>query len=98
MFNIQSISLSLEYTPTILPSNYHVLFPSVNTGLSSHPQHELATRECKGYGGMVSFRIRGGLKEAQKFMKAIKVSRNISSTSLMDPPIKNHKEIQNSAN
>ena len=34
---------------------------------------------------MVSFRIRGGLKEAQKFMKAIKVSSNISSTSLMDP-------------
>ena len=43
-------------------------------GLPSHPQHQLATRVCKGYGGMVSFRIKGGLKEAQKFMKAIKVS------------------------
>jgi len=30
-------------------------------GLESHPHHELAGRQMKGFGGMVVFRLRGGL-------------------------------------
>lgn len=29
-------------------------------GLESHPQHELASRQMDGYGGMLSFEVRGG--------------------------------------
>ncbi len=38
------------------------LFP----GLSSHPQHELARRQMRDFGGMVSFVIRGGEEAAKK--------------------------------
>ncbi len=41
-------------------------------GLSFHPQYELATRQMKGYGGMVSFKIKGGFEEANNFMKSLK--------------------------
>ena len=36
-------------------------------GLSSHPQHELAKRQMGGFGGIVSFRARGGEEQALAF-------------------------------
>lgn len=41
-------------------------------GLSSHPQYELAKRQMKGSGGMVSFDV-GDVKIAEKFLKSVKV-------------------------
>jgi len=47
---------------------------SVNyPGLSSHPQYELAKKQMTGFGGMVSFQIKGGFEEANNFMKNLKV-------------------------
>eukprot|EP00158_Paraphelidium_tribonemae_P005479 Partr_v1_DN27368_c1_g1_i1_m46389 putative Cystathionine len=43
-----------------------VIYP----GLKSHPQHELACRQANGFGGMISFRIKGGLAHAQKFLQS----------------------------
>ena len=37
-----------------------VLYP----GLTSHPGHEIAARQMRRFGGMVSFRLRGGVEEA----------------------------------
>jgi cystathionine gamma-synthase len=37
-----------------------VIYP----GLESHPQHELAARQMRGFGGMVSFRVKGGRSAA----------------------------------
>ena len=37
-----------------------VLYP----GLASHPGHELAAKQMRGFGGMVSFRVRAGAQEA----------------------------------
>lgn len=45
----------------------------IHPGLPSHPQHELAKRQMRGYSGMVSFYIKGGLKEAETFLKSLKV-------------------------
>merc|ERR1719326_1728819 len=45
----------------------------VYPGLPSHPQHHIAKKYCHGYGAMVSFYLKGGLKEASKFMQALKV-------------------------
>jgi cystathionine gamma-lyase len=42
-------------------------------GLKSHPQHELATKQASGYGGMVSFELKGGLEAARKFAGAVKL-------------------------
>jgi cystathionine beta-lyase/cystathionine gamma-synthase len=36
-------------------------------GLSDHPQHELAKRQMKGFGGMVSFVLKGGFEAAKTF-------------------------------
>jgi cystathionine gamma-synthase len=45
---------------TAHPSVAGVLYP----GLPSHPGHEVAAKQMRGFGGMVSLRIRGGEEEA----------------------------------
>lgn len=42
-------------------------------GLKSHPQHEVAKRQMSGFGGMLSFVIKGGLESAKTFLESIKV-------------------------
>jgi len=42
-------------------------------GLQSHPHHELAKRQMKGFGGMVSFEINGGADAVDSFLRAVKV-------------------------
>ena len=42
-------------------------------GLESHPQHEIAKRQMTGFGGMISFVIKGGLPTATAFLKAVKI-------------------------
>jgi len=42
-------------------------------GLASHPQHELARRQMGGFGGMLTFVIRGGLPAATAFLKAVRI-------------------------
>jgi cystathionine gamma-lyase len=37
-------------------------------GLPSHPQHELAKKQMRDFGGMVSLRLRGGAAAARDFM------------------------------
>jgi cystathionine beta-lyase/cystathionine gamma-synthase len=52
----------------------HPLVESVSyPGLEDHPQHALASRQMRNFGGMVSFRIRGGREEANLFFKNLKV-------------------------
>jgi cystathionine gamma-lyase len=46
-----------------------VIYP----GLESHPQHALARRQQQGFGGMISFVIRGDLARAARFLKACNV-------------------------
>jgi cystathionine beta-lyase/cystathionine gamma-synthase len=46
-----------------------VIYP----GLPNHPDHELARHQMKGYGGMVTCVLRGGLNAARKFMSATKL-------------------------
>lgn len=41
-------------------------------GLASHPQHELAKRQQKGFGGMVSFET-GSLENAKKVLESVKL-------------------------
>ena len=42
------------------PRVSEVLYP----GLPEHPGHEVAAKQMRGYGGMVSFRVRGGVAAA----------------------------------
>ncbi|MBS2025052.1 MAG: cystathionine gamma-synthase [Deltaproteobacteria bacterium] len=42
-------------------------------GLPEHPQHALAKRQMKGFGGMVTFVIKGGLPAARTFLKGVRL-------------------------
>src|SRR3989454_3416645 len=55
----------LEQQPKILRVNY--------PGLKSHPQHARASKLFDGYGGMMSFELKGGVKAAESFMHNTKL-------------------------
>ncbi|MFO0931704.1 MAG: cystathionine gamma-synthase [Planctomycetota bacterium] len=42
-------------------------------GLPSHPQHALAARQMRGFGGMLNFWIRGGLPAARRFLETVRL-------------------------
>ena len=43
-------------------------------GLPSHPDHATAKKQMKGYGGVVSFRVRGDAKETSRVIDACKLA------------------------
>lgn len=49
----------------------------VYPGLASHPQHALAKKQTApgglGFGGMITFFIKGGLDEARRFLETVKI-------------------------
>jgi len=51
------------------PQVERVVYP----GLESHPGHALASRQMRGYGGMLTFVIRGGLPAARAFLSSLRV-------------------------
>ena len=62
-----------------------VLYP----GLRSHPQHALAKKQMvaaggKGYGGMVTIEVKGGVKAAVKVCDALRVAINAMSLGGVD--------------
>ncbi len=57
--NALALAQWLETQPAI----ERVVYP----GLKSHPQHELATRQMQGYGGIVSIVLKGGFDAAKRF-------------------------------
>lgn len=59
--NALKIARFLEAHPRIAK----VYYP----GLESHPQHELAKRQMRGFGGMVTAVIKGGLDDARRFLE-----------------------------
>lgn len=42
-------------------------------GLESHPGHKIAKKQMTGFGGMISFELRGDLKTAVNFMESLKL-------------------------
>ena len=63
-----------------------VLYP----GLESHPQHELAKQQMPGFGGIVTFFIKGDLENARRFLERCRVFSLAESLggveSLVDHP------------
>ncbi|TGV18606.1 cystathionine gamma-synthase [Pseudoalteromonas sp. MEBiC 03607] len=62
--NAFAIAEYLENSPYVS----QVYYP----GLSSHPQHELAKAQQRGFGGMVSFDIKGDINDAAAFLTSLK--------------------------
>ena len=63
--NAFAIARFLEGRPEV----ERVLYP----GLPTHPQHELAARQMRCFGGMISFTLKGGLPEARRFLEAVRI-------------------------
>ena len=51
------------------PKVEKVIYP----GLKSHPQYELAQKQMSGYGGMITFVIKGGLEASRKFLEKVEI-------------------------
>ena len=51
------------------PNVARVFYP----GLKDHPQHDLARRQQRGFGGMVSFEVRGSLKDVHHVLRSTKI-------------------------
>jgi cystathionine beta-lyase/cystathionine gamma-synthase len=63
--NALQIARALEDHPRVK----QVLYP----GLESHPQHELAKRQMRGFGGMISFIMAGSEDEARQMTSRTKI-------------------------
>lgn len=42
-------------------------------GLPEHPGHEVAKKQMKGFGGMISFEVKGGLEESKRVCEAAEI-------------------------
>ncbi len=51
------------------PNVRSVIYP----GLKSHSQHELAQKQMSGFGGIISFFIKGGLDSAKRFLEKVRI-------------------------
>ncbi len=58
--NAMAVALWLEKHPLVEQVNY--------PGLESNPGHEIAKQQMSGYGGMLSFAIKGGLDAIKQFL------------------------------
>lgn len=72
----------------------HVYYP----GLESHAQHELAARQQSGFGGIVSFRVRGSREAAWKVIdstRMISITGNLgdAKTTITHPATTTHGRI-----
>ncbi|HXF82344.1 MAG TPA: PLP-dependent aspartate aminotransferase family protein [bacterium] len=48
-------------------------------GLAEHPGHEVATRQMRGYGGMLSFEVRGGYDAGVRALEALRLAKRATS-------------------
>jgi cystathionine gamma-lyase len=63
--NALQIASWLEAHPRI----ERVIYP----GLRSHPQHELAKHQMRGFGGMITVYVTGGLEDTRRFLERCRI-------------------------
>jgi cystathionine gamma-lyase len=88
--NAMKIANYLENHPKV----EKVIYP----GLASHPQFDIAKKQMKGFGGMITFFLKGGITESRRFLETVKLFSLAESLggveSLVDhPAIMTHASI-----
>ncbi len=53
--------------------NHKEISEVIYPGLSNHPQHELASQQMNGFGGIISMNIKGGLNKSKSFLEKTKI-------------------------
>jgi len=61
----QAVAEFLEIHPRVRRTWY--------PGLPSHPDHEIATQQMQGFGGVVSFEIEGDLETTSRFIDSVRI-------------------------
>lgn len=78
----QEIAQFLEEHPKVTKVNY--------PGLPSHPQHDVARRQMRGFGGMLSFSLGEDLDQVRKFLPRLRLAHaaaNLGSVeTIIGPP------------
>jgi methionine-gamma-lyase len=69
--NAQNIAEFLSRHPKVERVNY--------PGLARHPGHELAKRQMKAFGAMISFEVKGGYESGKKVMDRVKIFARAAS-------------------
>ena len=88
--NAEKIASYLEEHPKVSK----VVYP----GLESHPMHHVAKSQMKGYSGMISFELEGGLEAGKKLMNSVKLcllaeSLGAVETMITHPATMTHAEV-----
>lgn len=63
--NAMKVAKFLEAHPKVEKVSY--------PGLKSHPQHKLAKKQMSGFGGMITFFLKGDLKKSKKFLQRVEI-------------------------
>lgn len=63
--NAGAVARFLEGQPAV----EKVMYP----GLESHPGHEIARRQMKGFGGMISIELKDGMEGAKNFLRKLEI-------------------------
>jgi methionine-gamma-lyase len=69
--NAQKIAEFLAHHPRV----EHVNYP----GLPNHPGHDMAKKQMKAFGGMMSFEVKGGYEGGKKVMNGVKIFARAAS-------------------
>jgi methionine-gamma-lyase len=64
--NAMTVATWLEAHPKVQSVRY--------IGLPSHPQHDLASRQMRGFGAMISFELKGGLEAGRRLMDHVRLA------------------------
>jgi methionine-gamma-lyase len=69
--NAQKVAEFLAAHPKVERVNY--------PGLAGHPGHELAKKQMKGFGAMISFEVKGGYESGKRVMDRVKIFARAAS-------------------
>ena len=81
--NAMAVARYLQSHPMVEQVNY--------PGLESHPGHDIATQQMSGYGGMLSFSVKGGLDAIKLFLPKLQFAHMAANLGCVEtvvgPPV-----------
>jgi cystathionine gamma-synthase len=81
--NAMAVARWLQQHPQVEQVNY--------PGLESHPNHDVAKRQMRGYGGMLSFAVKGGLDAIKIFLPKLQYAHMAANLGCVEtvvgPPV-----------
>ncbi len=86
--NAMAVAKFLEQHPSVSKVNY--------LGLKNHPDHLIAKKQMKNYGGVLSFELKNGYKAGEKLMKKIKLCQLTASLGTIDTLIQHPASMSHS--